>query len=655
MKRKKIIAVCTTNASEETVVERLTMLHKSASREGYRLVIFSSAVALYANEANYEGDCYVYKNINFRHFDAVISFSEYIKDEDVLSSIVNGAAAAGIPVFSVDRYVEGCINIVMDYATAFEKLVRHVVEFHKCRKVNFISGVPEGQPGHEFSLERENIYKKVLADNKIPFEKERLDHGWFWEGPTEEVLKRFLAADEYPDAIICANDVMAITACEKLEEKGLRVPEDVIVTGYDGFKRGKWNSPSITTCEIDFSIITDLIIKVIKEAAQGIEPEKLYTVPFEFVPCESCGCKEKTHNVTHKDIFEIYNYNKGHTYYQMEMYEMQKTMSEKESVMQLASVLYDHMISDGYIIVKNSIPEFALGNRGEDDRANAAEQSMRVLVRKKGEEIQMGDVFPISDIIPGLDSQVTVETPLIVLPLHSSGQSYGYMVFCASCQPIFFSEIVMFNYTLGNALEIYKNQKSLKAVNKKIEEINKRMAELYIRDPLTSLYNRRGFYNNIAKLMDECIKNGWEMFVASVDLDELKPINDMYGHAEGDNAIKTIAKALEVNVHAHEICARFGGDEFVVAGIAESGEINGNLYVKNVEKYLENYNRDAGKPYTVRASIGLSVKKPVEGTPIDSLIIDADKLMYEKKKLGRLVRSSVRELRTDTVGGGDNI
>ncbi|MGN0165867.1 MAG: GGDEF domain-containing protein [Lachnospiraceae bacterium] len=636
--KNKIIAVCTAYASEETVVEYLLTLHDSAVKHGCKLVIFGTVAGLFKGEPNYEGDCHMFKSIAFSHFDAVISFSEYIKDEEVLKSISEGAKEAGIPCFSIDRHVDGCIDIRMDYVSSFEKLVRHIIVDHGLTKVNFISGVQ----GNLFSDEREQVYKKVLAENNIPFEEKRLGYGGFWEGPTQKVVDKFLEDEELPEAIICANDVMALVACQKLKERGIRVPEDVIVTGFDNIKRAMWNSPSLTTCKIEFTYLTDTIMDVLAGICSGKEHKQEYFVPYEFVLGESCGCIKMKNRLTPDELFEIYNFNKKHSLYQMDMYEMQTFLAEKESVMQLALTIHSYMFSDGFIIVNNSIPEFGFGSRPETEDSSVLSESMRVLVRKKNNEIEMGHVFLKNEILPSLNVQVSVERPIIIMPLHSPGHNFGYMAYSVNHEPIFFNKLVMFNYALRNALEIFRTQKSLREVNRKIEEANARMAELYIRDPLTMLYNRRGFYNNVNKLMDECISNNWEMFIASIDLDDLKPINDVYGHSEGDNAIKTIANSLLVNSHKYEICARFGGDEFVVAGIAENGAETGTMYVKNVEKYLDNYNRDSDKPYKVRASMGLSVSRPDVHSVIDEFIIRADRIMYENKKNNKQFRSKVR-------------
>ena len=76
----------------------------------------------------------------------------------------------------------------------------------------------------------------------------------------------------------------------------------------------------------------------------------------------------------------------------------------------------------------------------------------------------------------------------------------------------------------------------------------------------------------------ECSEKKWELFIISIDMDDLKGINDKYGHSEGDIALKTFGEAMISAANEHEICSRFGGDEFVIAGIAEDGNKRAREY-----------------------------------------------------------------------------
>ena len=124
----------------------------------------------------------------------------------------------------------------------------------------------------------------------------------------------------------------------------------------------------------------------------------------------------------------------------------------------------------------------------------------------------------------------------------------------------------------------------------------------------------------------------------SIDLNGLKPINDTYGHADGDIAISTVAKALMTAARQNDVCARFGGDEFIVAG-SLSSEAEADQYIKDVQSFLDDFNASSGKPYDVSASFGLVSAVPNESITLDEFIGQADEKMYAEKAKHHLSRS----------------
>ena len=96
-------------------------------------------------------------------------------------------------------------------------MVRHVIQDHGARKINMLAGFKNNL----YSQMRIEQYKKVLAENGIPFEEERLGYGDFWDRPARREMQRFLNSNlPMPDAIVCANDAMAIVACDMLHDAG---------------------------------------------------------------------------------------------------------------------------------------------------------------------------------------------------------------------------------------------------------------------------------------------------------------------------------------------------------------------------------------------------------------------------------------------------
>jgi diguanylate cyclase (GGDEF)-like protein len=116
-----------------------------------------------------------------------------------------------------------------------------------------------------------------------------------------------------------------------------------------------------------------------------------------------------------------------------------------------------------------------------------------------------------------------------------------------------------------------------------------------------------------------------------IDMDGLKMINDNYGHREGDFALKTLASAMKECCYEGEICARFGGDEFLIFSDALNTETS-NILAERIRKRLKEINSQINKPYEIAASIGCYITEAREEFPLFKVITKADEKMYEEKK-----------------------
>ncbi|MBI4825371.1 MAG: MEKHLA domain-containing protein [Nitrospirae bacterium] len=170
-------------------------------------------------------------------------------------------------------------------------------------------------------------------------------------------------------------------------------------------------------------------------------------------------------------------------------------------------------------------------------------------------------------------------------------------------------------------------------ISKNISD-RKRMEEelrtLSITDELTGLYNRRGFLmlaGQQLKLANR-LKRGVLIFYA--DLDDLKIINDRYGHQEGDGAIFETANILKDVFRESDIIARIGGDEFVVFPVHTTGYSTETLSAR-FREHLRVYNMKRAAPYDLSISIGIAYYEKCSHS-IEELLVQADKLMYEQKK-----------------------
>ena len=116
-----------------------------------------------------------------------------------------------------------------------------------------------------------------------------------------------------------------------------------------------------------------------------------------------------------------------------------------------------------------------------------------------------------------------------------------------------------------------------------------------------------------------------------IDLDGLKQINDTYGHAAGDYAIRLVGRAIRDSLPRKAEGARTGGDEFIVF-LPEAGAGQAERFVQTFDQKLEELNREGERSFTVTASAGFAVKKLAAATTIEECIQAGDRVMYEVKE-----------------------
>jgi diguanylate cyclase (GGDEF)-like protein/PAS domain S-box-containing protein len=171
-------------------------------------------------------------------------------------------------------------------------------------------------------------------------------------------------------------------------------------------------------------------------------------------------------------------------------------------------------------------------------------------------------------------------------------------------------------------------------VSKDITEY-KRMEEklraLSLIDELTGLHNRRGLFALVEQLLKLCKRQKKGTFMLYADVDNLKEINDTFGHKEGDMALKDIANILRKNFRDADIIARIGGDEFVVIPVGTAGD-NVEAISSRLQKSLEIHNAERNRSYKLSLSFGIAYYDPENPCSIDGLLTQGDELMYEQKR-----------------------
>jgi diguanylate cyclase (GGDEF)-like protein/PAS domain S-box-containing protein len=152
-------------------------------------------------------------------------------------------------------------------------------------------------------------------------------------------------------------------------------------------------------------------------------------------------------------------------------------------------------------------------------------------------------------------------------------------------------------------------------------------------DDLTGLYNRRGFLTLAEQELKIANRMQRGVSLLFADLDDLKTINDTFGHLEGDQALIEIARIVKENFRDPDIIARIGGDEFVILAIEGASEAGSELLLERLRKTLDLYNTmESDRKYRLSLSMGAVAYDPEQPVSIEALLSQADKKMYLEKQ-----------------------
>jgi diguanylate cyclase (GGDEF)-like protein len=160
--------------------------------------------------------------------------------------------------------------------------------------------------------------------------------------------------------------------------------------------------------------------------------------------------------------------------------------------------------------------------------------------------------------------------------------------------------------------------------------VERELRYLALTDDLTCLYNRRGFFAAATQQLKLARRNTQSMLLFYCDVDNLKQINDCYGHREGDLALIHTADALEEAFRDSDILARLGGDEFTVLAVEASSQ-NEAVILRRLEESLKKSKMNESR-YELSLSIGMARFDPQHATSLGELMERADKDMYEQKR-----------------------
>ncbi len=223
----------------------------------------------------------------------------------------------------------------------------------------------------------------------------------------------------------------------------------------------------------------------------------------------------------------------------------------------------------------------------------------------------------------------------VLLPLYFGEENYGF-VFCDLSEGMF-EEGEFAAGQLGAAAHMLHILNINETIRKQLEshlEVTKKenseLDQLSKSDELTGLLNRRGFMESAGELVSRCRKEKSNCLIAYIDMDNLKSVNDRFGHDDGDFALQAIANLLQEVMPEGAVIGRIGGDEFACAAVMD--QIRNERFPGMLQEAFDRFNQSSDKPYLVSASVGVYPMEPQETTPLEEALNSADEKLYIAKQ-----------------------
>lgn len=642
---RKKIAVFLSGLDEEYQNQITQGIHQFAAAHGIDVLHFIAFGGILNNGSYDTGEYNIFRLPNLKALDGVILLTNTIARPETVQEIVSQVRASGIPAVSVDADYGDFYSIGVDNRSAMAQIVRHFTDTHGLRRINYISG-PDDNPD---SIERLAGYKQVLTEHNIPIEEDRIYHGSFQRRDGRTAVDVFLRSElPMPEAIVCANDTMAVSVISALNAHALRVPEDIMVSGFDNTYNARNYAPEITSVARPLIQCGTLACELLYNAWNGVQQERVHKLEMQPRFSESCGC-DAHYCDTIRDF-------KKHNYQIQEDFSIDISLLSRMACSLVECANYDEYIEAlKEFVLETNCEEFYLclcenwlghklpANQAEPDADTADEclvegytQRMLVPLSYYDGKFRSHEDFLVDEMLPALYRQVDHLRCFYFVPLHFREHCLGYYAICNTAFPMRSSLFHSWSLNLSNSME---NIRRIIYLDNAVQELDK----LYSTDPLSGIANRNGFRRQTEPIFDRCIAEQKPVMVMFIDMDGLKMINDTYGHKSGDIAIRSLAAILQECCTNGEICCRFGGDEFIIfaAGYTkrDADRLTGNLQKKMME-----FNLLTSMPFALHASSGYHIAVPTPDKSLFAMVTLADTIMYTEKRKKRHSKYLKRDL-----------
>ena len=306
-KKRKRLAVLVGQADESFQSRFISGFISQAFDFGKDVLVFSMYKKYQDTVEREMGESNIFSLVNPDFFDGILILKDTIQTAGVAEDIEKQLHKNyDGPVLIVDIESKYYDTVFIDCYTPVVKLTDHLIEDHGLKDIAFLTGKKK----HRHSMQRLAGFKESMKNHKLEVPKDRIIEGDFWYLSGEQCVDYLMSSGKsLPEAIICANDPMAIGVCKAFDEKGVRVPEDIIVVGCDSNEEGQTSPKIVTSYVAPAYELGSYSVEALEDIRAGRQLRE-FTDEAKLVYGETCGCnkmKDSGYNIRRNEwTTEIY-------------------------------------------------------------------------------------------------------------------------------------------------------------------------------------------------------------------------------------------------------------------------------------------------------------------------------------------------------------
>jgi len=625
---KKKIAVCGSGWSNEYLKTVMSGIRKCAKENDADIFLLMNYTITNAEKYKEVGESNIFRLLEQGQFDGVIILSNTLHTQEEYDYLCNVVKEKELPAICLEYQLPGIDFIGTDNYSGMYELCKHLLGYHGIKHPVFVSGPVENTE----SMIRRKALEDVMNEYGLYLEeKDILYCNWNYYEVLEELPKWLMLNNELPDVFVCANDVMAMAVCEVLEGKGIRVPEDVKVTGFDRLESAVLHMPMIATVDRSWD---DMGYRALECLMQKLDDRNLSVseyVSSKAVPAKSCGCElSRDYQNKQSKTSGLYNNIVSGAFWGGHLCDIAerlgKIISDEELHVSLVTFLQEDHKYEGEEIYVCLVDNFF--SSLSDDTLLAHDgftQEMDVIAGLKNGIAQPRIIMKTSELIPGYDLESPGGRLYTFVPFYSGDGGFGYVAFGEELQ-------MMYDYSLYNWMRNLTECFGHIRQNIVLADMNRKLEILSVTDGLTGVYNRMGCEKIAYPYLEKCHRVGKRAVLMFADINRMKRINDKFGHIQGDVAITTVATSIREVLTDRWIIVRYGGDEFLMVGECDKEETADRLLQEIMKRMQEKANQ-MKLPYKLKVGLGFVFVEPHETLDLSDCLRRADEAMYEMKKI----------------------